>query len=234
MAVDNRLAQLQQQRQLTTPEQDIQRLQGVYKDVSKLAPQAQAAAPQTPQSTQQFRFPVPSIAQLAEQFTNLYKTLIQRLGGGQEGQVMGMQTGQPGSTPWGQTGQVTQGFMNPNQRLYADVGGYNRGVDVRAQAGTPLRAPRDLRVADVRRGGWNTGWGNTVQLMDPQTQERFRFSHLSGVGNVRPGDIVRQNMVFGTTGNTGRTTAPHLDLEYQRGNQLADVTKYYPEWFRNG
>lgn len=210
---------------------DIQRIQNMYRGFSQFAPQAKAqlernttGGQMTTREARQARqrFPTPTTATQPREswFVQFIRALSRA-----PAQVI------ESINPFGQQAQVTQQFGNRNPQLYADVGGVNRGTDVRAQMGTPIRSPRDLRVADIRRGGWNTGWGNTVQLEDPRTQERFRFSHLSDVSQMSPGDIVRRGMMIGRSGQTGRTTGPHVDLEYQRGNQLADVSRYYPEWF---
>jgi len=249
MPAEDQRQKLIAQRQPTSPEQDIQNMQGMYRGMSQFGnrpqPMPQSKAPEPPsQQTQSIqaqrsvpanqyqlgnatpakqRFPTPSFARVGQGMQNTYQGVLDALGKGFQGAR--------NMTPWGDRGEVTQGYNNYNPKLYADVGNYNRGVDIRAQQGTMLRAPRDLQVRDIRKNGWNTGWGNTVELFDPQSQEAFRFSHLADTANLSPGDIVRRGMGFGRTGNTGRTTAPHLDLEYQRAGQLADVRKHYPQWF---
>ena len=82
----------------------------------------------------------------------------------------------------------------------------HRGLDMATPVGTDLVAPLDgvVTLADLDlyyEGGAlfvDHGWG-LVSV----------FMHLSDV-NVAPGDVVRTGQVIGATGNTGRTTGPHL------------------------
>jgi len=127
---------------------------------------------------------------------------------------------------------LTQKFGNYNPSVERYSGGVNYGADFATPKGTPLSAPQgQWVVAEAFDGakegnrGVNNGWGNSVVIVNSQTGERLRFSHLSKVG-VRPGQIVKGGQVFGLTGNTGNSTGPHIDIEYydQRG-RVSDVLK---------
>lgn len=135
-------------------------------------------------------------------------------------------------SPFGQQqGYISQRFGNRNEQLYKDVGGWNRGVDYALPENSRIYSPGNLQAVDVRNQGWNTGWGNYVLLRDPQTGETFRMSHLNR-GVVQPGQTIKRGQLLGYSGRTGRTTGPHVDVEYTRNNRLADVSQYYPQWFR--
>ena len=57
-------------------------------------------------------------------------------------------------------------------------------------------------------------------LEHPQGYESM-YGHLSRV-IVAPGDSVRAGQVIGLSGNSGRSTAPHLHFEIRRGGQSID------------
>lgn len=132
---------------------------------------------------------------------------------------------------------VTQAFGNSNPDIEVFSGGINFGTDFGTQKGTNVAAPPGQwtvqeAYANARRDGFignseNNGFGNSVSLVNDETGERIRFSHLDvgGVG-VKPGQRIKGGQVFAKTGNTGNSTGPHLDVEYydDRG-QVRDVLK---------
>lgn len=121
-------------------------------------------------------------------------------------------------------GNVTQRFGNYNPSLYRGVNKSmtNTGTDFGIPSGTPLAAPPGGKwlVAeafgnspDKPNRNANRGYGNSVLLINTNTGEKLRFSHLSQVG-VKPGQIVEGGNAFGLSGKSGNATGPHLDLEY--------------------
>lgn len=126
-------------------------------------------------------------------------------------------------------GQITQRFGNPNPKLYGR-NGWNRGVDISAKPGEVQSAPKNgnwVVVSAYNKGGWNSGWGNSVVMQNTKTGETIRRSHLNRV-YVKKGQVITGKPV-GTTGRTGRTTGYHKDVEYTRNGRLSDYTKspYY-------
>lgn len=129
---------------------------------------------------------------------------------------------------------ITQTF---GQRSQYDVfsGGVNTGVDYATPVGTPVILPQgqwqveDAYAQAEPTGGYigngaNQGYGNSVVVVNTQTGEKLRLSHLSEV-NVKPGEVIRGGQI-GLTGESGNTHGAHLDLEYRnpRG-ELSDVLK---------
>ncbi len=90
------------------------------------------------------------------------------------------------------------------------VGGHT-GIDYRANIGTPTWAAADGVVVIADNDGWNGGYGKTV-LLDIGGGKTLRYGHLSQV-NVHAGQVVHRGDGLGKTGNTGRSTGPHLHFE---------------------
>ncbi len=96
----------------------------------------------------------------------------------------------------------------------------HKGVDFMAPTGTPVYSPR---AATVLRTTWNFKYnGNSLEL-------RFddgiiaRYLHLERVAEgLEPGSKVEAGQQVGTSGNTGRTNAPHLHYELARGKRILD------------
>lgn len=85
------------------------------------------------------------------------------------------------------------------------------GVDFKAPVGTPVYSPF---AGVVRRKNFNTRVnGLSVELEDNQGR-RILFLHLSEVDEkMRPGARVAAGQRVGLSGNTGRSTAPHLHYQ---------------------
>lgn len=86
--------------------------------------------------------------------------------------------------------------------------GNHLGVDIAVPIGTPIKAPAD---GTIQRAGTNGGNAGTFVVLD-SGGELHKFFHLSKI--VTPaGTQVKQGDIIGLTGNTGRSTGPHLHWE---------------------
>ncbi|MCC3703564.1 murein DD-endopeptidase MepM [Rouxiella badensis] len=84
----------------------------------------------------------------------------------------------------------------------------HRGVDFAVPIGTPVLAVGDGEVIVAKNGG---AAGNYVALRQGR-QYMTRYMHLSRV-LVKPGQKVKRGQRIGLSGNTGRSTGPHLHFE---------------------
>ena len=82
----------------------------------------------------------------------------------------------------------------------------HRGVDVPVPIGTTVRASRPGVVQRAREDSLN---GKYVVLLDERSGLRFAYCHLSEL-LVTDGQEVAASVVLGQSGNTGRSTGPHL------------------------
>lgn len=85
---------------------------------------------------------------------------------------------------------------------------YHRGVDWATPVGTAVCASSGGTVV---KAGWASGYGYVVYINHPDGRQT-RYGHLSRV-NVSVGQSVRQGQVIAASGNTGRSTGPHLHFE---------------------
>jgi hypothetical protein len=108
---------------------------------------------------------------------------------------------------------VTSGFGNRVHPVLQYLAAH-QGVDYSAAVGTPVWAVADGVVTVA--GDTGSG-GNTVCLRHHNSLETC-YLHLSSFGaGVRVGARVSQKQVIALSGNTGRTTGPHLHYALKRG-----------------
>jgi murein DD-endopeptidase MepM/ murein hydrolase activator NlpD len=109
---------------------------------------------------------------------------------------------------WPVDGVLIGGFgmrMDP----FSGEGAFHKGVDIRAETGTPVRTTAD---GIVIHAGWDmSGYGRMV-VVDHGSGTQTWYAHLSRI-NVTVGQDVRRGDVIGAVGSTGRVTAPHLHYE---------------------
>lgn len=93
----------------------------------------------------------------------------------------------------------------------------HKGIDVRVPVGTPVKS---TGVGVVTRVGYqdpknpNTGFGFRVYVRHDNGRVSV-YAHLSGSGR-KVGDPVKRGDVIGASGNTGKSTRPHLRYEERR------------------
>jgi|688.fasta_scaffold1212039_1 murein DD-endopeptidase MepM/ murein hydrolase activator NlpD len=101
------------------------------------------------------------------------------------------------------------------------TGGIHKGIDYKATIGTPVVAAVPGVVVHAGKHIYKKGWGWAFGLHVIIDNDRFPdgsaglwagYCHLNGV-NVSVGQRVRQGQLVGTSGNTGRSTGPHLHFQ---------------------
>ena len=107
---------------------------------------------------------------------------------------------------------VAGGYLNSSFGYRQDpidaVRRFHQGQDFSVPTGTPIFAPAD---GVVKRAYYIGGFGNHIKL-DHTSGYSTTFAHLSKIF-VRHGQKVNRGDIIGETGNTGRSTAPHLHYE---------------------
>ncbi|HWA15889.1 MAG TPA: M23 family metallopeptidase [Gemmatimonadales bacterium] len=122
----------------------------------------------------------------------------------------------PTHWPLDEAGYVTRGQAlggNPTDtRVEA-----HPGVDVAVPIGVPVRASGG---GTVLQAGEDPEYGTFVLLEHPDGYQT-KYGHLSR-RTVTAGQLIDAGMVIGLSGNTGRSSAPHLHFEIRRGNEPID------------
>ncbi len=101
-------------------------------------------------------------------------------------------------------------------RWHPTLGGWrmHTGLDLSAPRGAEVYATANGTVAESKALG---GYGRQI-LIDHEFGYKTRYAHLSE-SFVQPGQEVVRGEVIGLTGNTGRSSGPHLHYEViYRGN----------------
>jgi murein DD-endopeptidase MepM/ murein hydrolase activator NlpD len=109
---------------------------------------------------------------------------------------------------WPVRGAVNSEFGNRPSPWTSGNTEFHAGLDIKADRGTPVYAPA---AGSVVHAGTATEYGTAVVLEHSQ-DVRTLYGHLSKV-NVQPGQKVERGAVIGYSGNTGRSTGPHLHYE---------------------
>lgn len=93
----------------------------------------------------------------------------------------------------------------------------HKGVDFAMPVGTPVLAVGDGEVVIAKRSG---AAGNYVVIRHGR-QYTTRFMHLKTI-LVKPGQKVKRGDRVALSGNTGRSTGPHLHYEFWVNNQAVN------------
>jgi murein DD-endopeptidase MepM/ murein hydrolase activator NlpD len=91
------------------------------------------------------------------------------------------------------------------------------GIDLAVPAGSDVRASGGGRI---KQTGTDSSYGLYVLMQHPDGYETM-YGHLSRVIAV-DGETVRAGQVIALSGNTGRSTAPHLHFEVRLGGRSVD------------
>jgi len=86
----------------------------------------------------------------------------------------------------------------------------HEGVDFAVPIGTPILAVAD---GEVTTGGNLNGYGLVIIIQHDNNTRESRYAHMSQIW-VKPGQQVKAGTVIGLSGNTGRSTGPHLHFEW--------------------
>lgn len=102
---------------------------------------------------------------------------------------------------------------------------FHEGVDLRAPSGTPVFAAADGEV--MYSGARISGYGKMVVVKHDKDLVTV-YAHNSK-NLVRKGEKVKRGQKIALSGNTGRTSGPHLHFEVRSGVQPLDPMMILPE-----
>jgi murein DD-endopeptidase MepM/ murein hydrolase activator NlpD len=118
----------------------------------------------------------------------------------------------PRSWPLDEAGYVTRGQVGTGGSDEA-----HPGLDIAVATGSIVRASGGATVNQI---GEDPEYGLFVLLDHPQGYQSM-YGHLSRI-LVTTGSTVSRRQVIGLSGNSGRSTAPHLHFEIRQGGTALD------------
>jgi murein DD-endopeptidase MepM/ murein hydrolase activator NlpD len=98
---------------------------------------------------------------------------------------------------------------------------FHSGIDIGAPIGTPVRAPAPGVVIFA---GQHAEYGVTL-IIDHGNDTRSLYGHLSRL-NVAMDQAIKRGDAVAMTGNTGRSSGPHLHYEIQVKGQPVNPHSY--------
>jgi len=122
---------------------------------------------------------------------------------------------------WPVRGTVNSEF-GQRRSPWTTGGEFHSGIDIAAERGTAVHAPAAGTVAFA---GSHPEYGLSV-IVDHRDDLRTIYGHLSKI-TVSPGQAVARGGALGLTGNTGRSSGPHLHYEILVGNRPVNPRAYF-------
>ena len=98
---------------------------------------------------------------------------------------------------------------------------FHRGLDFSVPVGTPVRATGDGVVVAIQQ---QRGLGKVVKISHGNDVMTV-YAHLSRM-LVKKGETVERGQVIGESGNSGRSTAPHLHYEIRIADRSVNPLSY--------
>ena len=117
--------------------------------------------------------------------------------------------------------RMASGYGRRTDPVYGTVR-MHAGMDFSCDEGTKIYATADGKVLDA---SWRGGYGNMVEL-DHGYGYTTRYAHMSEP-KVKPGQIVKRGDLIGLSGNTGKSTGPHLHYEVRINGEPQNPVNYY-------
>lgn len=133
----------------------------------------------------------------------------------------------PGARPeLGYQERLQKKFIKPvHARISSHFGGrwgrMHEGIDYAVNIGTPIKAASSGKVI---YSGWARGYGKTI-IIEHRKGLRTLYAHNSTL-LVKSGDWVRRGEVISKSGNTGKSTGPHLHFEIQINGKPVNPLSY--------
>jgi murein DD-endopeptidase MepM/ murein hydrolase activator NlpD len=121
---------------------------------------------------------------------------------------------------WPVRGQVNSGYGSRTSPWSAKSE-FHSGLDIGAPVGTPVKSPAPGTVVFA---GVNAEYGQMV-IIEHGNETKSLYGHLSKL-NVGVNQKVKRGDVVALTGNTGRSSGPHLHYEVQVKGQPVNPIRY--------
>ncbi|MDE6818241.1 MAG: M23 family metallopeptidase [Muribaculaceae bacterium] len=117
--------------------------------------------------------------------------------------------------------QMASGYGRRVDPVYGTVK-FHEGMDFACDIGTPVYATGD---GTVTAADWHSGYGNRIDI-NHGFGYTTRYAHLSKI-SVKPGQQVKRGDLIGLSGNTGKSTGPHVHYEVRLKDVPQNPVNYY-------
>jgi murein DD-endopeptidase MepM/ murein hydrolase activator NlpD len=128
-----------------------------------------------------------------------------------------------GSIVWPVMGRISSGYGYRQDPITYERK-FHGGIDIAIPIGTEIRT---ISNGTVVWSGWVDGFGKTI-IIDHNNGLRSLYAHNSKL-LVASGTKVYKNQVICLSGNTGRSTGPHLDFRIYLNGKTIDPKRYLPK-----
>ncbi len=108
------------------------------------------------------------------------------------------------------------------------VSRFHYGQDITVNNGTPIYAPADGTIKVARYMG---GFGKSIKIDHGYGYTTF-YAHLSKF-NIKSNQKIKRGDIVGYTGNTGRSTGPHLHYEVHYYGKPQNPLDYFFSGYMN-
>ncbi|MCM1310426.1 MAG: M23 family metallopeptidase [Bacteroides sp.] len=117
--------------------------------------------------------------------------------------------------------QMASGYGRRVDPIYGTVK-MHEGMDFACDVGTPVYATGD---GTISAAGWHSGYGNRIDI-NHGFSYTTRYAHLSKI-SVKVGQTVKRGDLIGYSGNTGKSTGPHVHYEVRLKDVPQNPVNYY-------
>ena len=121
---------------------------------------------------------------------------------------------------------VSEGYLNSGYGYRKDpfdgMRRFHHGQDFSVYQGADIVSPAN---GTVKRVGYRGGYGKYI-ILDHGYGYETKYLHLSKI-NVKKGQSVVRGELIGKTGNSGRSTAPHLHYEVIHNGTPQNPLNYF-------
>jgi murein DD-endopeptidase MepM/ murein hydrolase activator NlpD len=115
--------------------------------------------------------------------------------------------------------RITSGFGMRNDP-FLNVPKFHAGIDIICATGTPVKASQS---GIVKYAGYMKNYGNLVIIKHTNGYETY-YGHLNGFA-VKKDQRVTKGALIAYSGNTGRSTGPHLHFEIRKNDKAINPLK---------
>jgi murein DD-endopeptidase MepM/ murein hydrolase activator NlpD len=120
----------------------------------------------------------------------------------------------------------TSGFGTRKNPFNARRMEFHKGIDMGCHPGTKVYSSRSGRVIFA---GYEDGYGRLV-IVEHEFGYRSYYGHLSKT-LVKPGQLVKPGEMIALSGNTGRSTGPHLHFEIRKNGRALNPMTFLKKGF---